>query len=177
MSLVRRALVPHPATPCEAVSSLEAEVRRGPGRLSLRYVLKGRIAALRIPARAPAARTDDLWKHTCFEAFVRPPGDPGYWEFNLSPSTSWAAYAFGRYRERGPDPRTTAPRIAVTTTPQSVELTTDLDLSLLKGAWQVGLSAVVETAEGAKSYWALRHPPGRPDFHHAAGFALTLDPT
>jgi hypothetical protein len=28
---------------------------------------------------------------------------------------------------------------------------------------------------GALSYWALRHPPGKPDFHHPAGFALELD--
>jgi hypothetical protein len=39
----------------------------------------------------------------------------------------------------------------------------------------LGLSAVIEETSGAKSYWALAHPPGRPDFHHADGFALMLD--
>jgi hypothetical protein len=33
---------------------------------------------------------------------------------------------------------------------------------------------VIEAADGGKSYWALAHPPGRPDFHHAAGFAAHL---
>ena len=29
---------------------------------------------------------------------------------------------------------------------------------------------------GGISYWALAHPPGKPDFHHADGFALELSP-
>jgi hypothetical protein len=33
---------------------------------------------------------------------------------------------------------------------------------------------VIEETNGAKSYWALKHPPGKPDFHHADGFVLEL---
>jgi hypothetical protein len=39
----------------------------------------------------------------------------------------------------------------------------------------VGLSAVIEEVDGSKSYWALRHPPGQPDFHHRDCFALRLE--
>lgn len=39
---------------------------------------------------------------------------------------------------------------------------------------QIGLSAVIATKEGAISYWALAHPPGKPDFHHKDCFALKL---
>jgi len=39
---------------------------------------------------------------------------------------------------------------------------------------KLGLSAVIEEADGTKSFWALAHPPGRPDFHHPDCFALTL---
>ena len=46
----------------------------------------------------------------------------------------------------------------------------------LAGALRLGASAVIETADGALSYWALAHPAGRPDFHHADGFALDLAP-
>ena len=38
----------------------------------------------------------------------------------------------------------------------------------------IGLSAVIEETDGTKSYWALRHPPGPPDFHHPDCFALEL---
>jgi hypothetical protein len=37
--------------------------------------------------------------------------------------------------------------------------------------WRLGLSALIEDTSGCKSYWALAHPPGKPDFHHADCFA------
>jgi hypothetical protein len=39
----------------------------------------------------------------------------------------------------------------------------------------LALSTVVEDRDGALSYWAIRHTPGRPDFHHPDAFALELD--
>jgi len=42
------------------------------------------------------------------------------------------------------------------------------------GDFHIGLAAVIEELDGTKSYWALAHPPGAPDFHHADCFALTL---
>jgi hypothetical protein len=47
-----------------------------------------------VPAAVAAARTDELWRHTCFEAFVRTSPAPAYYEFNFAPSTQWAAYRF-----------------------------------------------------------------------------------
>lgn len=176
MTVLRRALEPHPDTPAGPVRSLQVEADRQAGRLLLSFRLEGRLGELRIPPRGRAGRADDLWRHTCFEAFVRPPGDEAYWEFNLSPSGQWAAYGFARYRERCADPKVEPPRIEVASGPQRLDLRAGLDLTQLKGPWLVGISAVVEAASGTKSYWAVRHPPGRPDFHHARGFVLTLDP-
>jgi hypothetical protein len=45
------------------------------------------------------------------------------------------------------------------------------------GALRLGLCAVIEDALGRISYWALAHPPGRPDFHHPDCFALALAAT
>jgi hypothetical protein len=42
------------------------------------------------------------------------------------------------------------------------------------GPWRAGLSAVVEEADGNKSYWALNHPSDKPDFHHRDSFVLEL---
>ena len=39
---------------------------------------------------------------------------------------------------------------------------------------QLGLSAVIEEVNGRKSYWALAHPVGKPDFHHNDCFTLEL---
>jgi hypothetical protein len=40
---------------------------------------------------------------------------------------------------------------------------------------RLGLSALVEAIDGELSYWALRHLPGKPDFHHVDAFDLQLD--
>jgi hypothetical protein len=49
------------------------------------------------------------------------------------------------------------------------------DTGLKKGtAWRAGVSAVIEEADGTKSYWALAHPPGEPDFHDPESFVLSL---
>ena len=38
----------------------------------------------------------------------------------------------------------------------------------------IALAAVIEDENGRLSYWGLRHPPGKPDFHHPNGFALEV---
>jgi hypothetical protein len=38
--------------------------------------------------------------------------------------------------------------------------------------WQLDLAAVIEERGGRISYWALAHPPGKPDFHHSDCFTL-----
>ena len=40
--------------------------------------------------------------------------------------------------------------------------------------WDLGLSAVLEERDGTKSYWALAHPSGKPDFHHPDCFIARL---
>jgi hypothetical protein len=155
------------------VTGIAVEVERTPAGLALRYVLSGDLAALAVPPRAPSRRTDELWRHTCFEAFVRPLPGAAYREFNLAPSTQWAAYRFAAYREGMEPAGTPPPRVEVEA--GAGRLTLHATLAVPDpGRWRLGLSAVVETTEGRVSYWALRHPPGRPDFHHGDCFALEL---
>lgn len=148
------------------------------GVMSLGYVLGGLEVGVKLPRHAFSARKSDLWRHTCFEAFVRAGGD-GYLEINLSPSTEWAVYAFDGYRQGMRPADLPPPRIEVEQAPDRFELRAELDLGGLlpvEALWKVGLTAVVETEEGL-SYWALAHPPGKPDFHHPDCFALELPAT
>lgn len=126
---------------------------------------------MRLPPPAPPIRTDGLWKTTCFELFVRPDGADGYFEFNVSPSGAWAAYGFDGYRTGMRDLEIPAPTIRRIDGGIAVALDVS---SLPHGPWIIGLSAIVEEQGGMKSYWALAHPPGKPDFHHADCFALQL---
>ena len=171
---MQHALKCHPDTPCRAVQRLEIAVERiGPDRLALRYVLVGDLSGLIVPSAAPSARVDGLWAHICFEAFADGGGD-AYLEFNFSPSGQWAAYALDGYR-RGMAPLEglPPPELETMTTATSLEVQVVLTVPL-KAPINLGLTAVVETIGGGLSYWALGHPPGRPDFHKAQGRLLTL---
>ncbi len=178
---MRRALELHPAGACAAVTRVEAHARRArPGVLQLGYIVTGDPAGLRLPPAGRPERTDELWRHTCFEAFIRAPGRDGYFELNIAPSGRWAAYRFTGYRQgMAPAMELAAPRIALEQAGAGLALDVEVDLEavhdlITDGPWSVGLSAVIEAGDGTVSYWALAHPPGRPDFHHADCFALEL---
>jgi len=139
------------------------------------------MARLLIPKPPSETRSDGLWEHTCFEAFVAVAGNSAYREFNFSPSGQWAAYAFYGYRQPEATPFSIQPpQISTRLSAGRLELTAliagdSLLYSTATGSLQIGLSAVIEstdTVEGCRSYWALRHPAARPDFHHRDAFVL-----
>lgn len=175
------ALACHPATPCTTLAAVEASLTQAPcGALDVHYRLSGDVRRLLVPASQPPAPTDGLWQHTCCELFVAVAGEPAYREFNFSPSGQWAAYAFDAYRQRAAHPLSIpAPRSRLQVTEEGVELFVELAPDALPRTapgtvLQVGLSTVVEARDGTFSYWALRHPSPRPDFHHRDAFDLTL---
>jgi hypothetical protein len=175
------ALKIHPDSRSPTVRQIEVDATRlRAGGLVLRYVVGGKVDKLALPSVTAPTRTDELWRHTCFEAFIRPSLGEAYYELNFAPSTQWAAYRFDNYRtgmrvagEIG------VPRIEIEKAPGQFTLQATLlwDESSELGravTWRLGLSAVLERADGDKSYWALAHPAGKPDFHHADCFALEL---
>ncbi len=170
----------HPATPTHLVRSVEVQVGWGNGEVfALTFALAGDLTQLRIPVPQPPRRADGLWQHTCFEAFIRHKGEPAYCEFNFAPSGEWAAYAFRRYRDGTSLTQDLDPRIVVRSTGDRLELDALIRLECLPPVQpctrvQLALSAVVEDEQGVLSYWALTHPPGRPDFHHPDAFTLEL---
>jgi hypothetical protein len=168
----------HPSMPSSQADSIEVSFeRQGDGRLWLRYHVEILLDALILPHEAEPLRADRLWKTTCFEAFLRLPGSNAYIELNASPSSQWAAYRFDDYRAGMAElPIETAPEIGCDASEShfALEVTYDLPPEWAGQPLELGLSAVIEETDGTKSYWALAHPPGAPDFHHGDCFALQL---
>jgi hypothetical protein len=176
---VSLSLRPHPNLPAIPEIVVEAyAARTSGGRLELRYVVTGDLGGLYLPPAGRPARAGELWKRTCFEAFVRPGTDEAYFEFNFAPTRWWAAYRFEGYRQGMADADITPARIEAHTSGERFELTVALDLpdGPADQPWRLGLTAVIEALNGEKSYWALAHAPGKPDFHHPDSFALDLSP-
>jgi hypothetical protein len=173
------ALSPFPSAPPAALRALDVRVvRPAPDRLVLDYELQGDLSAVRLGSGGDRDRpTDGLWRHTCMEVFVAREPAGAYLEFNLAPSGEWAAYRFSGYRAG------MAPLTGIH--PPRIELRTQSDRQLLSaevqlpwgpatGPLRLGLAAVIESTPGPLSYWALRHPAERPDFHHPDSFGFEI---
>ena len=123
---------------------------------------------------------DELWRHTCFEAFVG--AGVAYYEFNFAPSRHWAAYQFSSYRSgMRVASEIDAPQIAAAWSHERYTLHASLEMDQLllsrETTLRLGLSAVIEENNGQRSYWALAHPPGKADFHHSDCFTVELSQT
>lgn len=181
MSLDRLKL--HPLSHTVAVAHVKAAIAcPRTDHLVFRYAASGNTSQFRIPPLAMPDRGDALWHQTCFEAFVRARTGTEYYEFNFSPSRQWAAYRFANYRS--------GKRLANEISAVAIEVLCDDDCFFVEAAvrldgplalpfasvWRVGLSAVIEEISGEKTFWALAHPPGKPDFHHVDCFTHELSP-
>jgi len=170
----------HESTYTKTVRAISVLVRRSAsGELQMTFRLDGDIPGIRVSP--PGVSRTELWRHTCFEAFIAVDGRRAYHEFNFAPSGDWAVYAFRGYRNGGPVANEAMrPHIAIRSNSDQLELDAFVRLEALSATHpiavlRVGLSAVIETNDGL-SYWALRHPADKPDFHNAAGFALLVEP-
>jgi len=174
-------LLCHSAVPAPDGMRLHVRFARSPDNvLGLSYTIDGRMDRIRVPEPGAAAEADELWKHTCFEAFLGLDGAAAYHEFNFAPSGAWSIYRFSAYRD-GVTAVTPAhaPQIAVHREAGRLQLETAVALAEIVGAaadvrLRLALAAVVEKVDGTLSYWALRHATAKPDFHHRENFAITL---
>jgi hypothetical protein len=172
----------HPSTPTESVRAIQVLVRRSASaELQVTFRLDGDISRINIPAPVAPRIGTELWRHTCFEAFINVQGQTAYHEFNFAPSSEWCIYALSGYRKGAPVANETMrPQISLRSTGSRLELDAIVRLDTLssvhpRAVLRIGLSAVIEASDGL-SYWALRHPANKPDFHDADGFALLLEP-
>jgi hypothetical protein len=172
-------LSPHPrATPADPVelwATVEHAAAFGAmATLNIWFGVGAPAGRFSIPEAADPARADELWRTTCFEAFLREAGADAYQEWNFAPSGDWAVYDFSAYRdgmrnaEVGPPPYI---RMEDNLTWWTLGVTVAVPSD---GRWELGLSAVLEEKDGTKSYWALAHPTEQPDFHHPDCFVAKL---
>ncbi len=170
-------LVPHPDFPTRGVHEIGVEAARiSAVSLELTFIVEGTIGEVELPELADRRFVDGLWQHTCFEAFVIPAQGAGYLELNVAPSMEWAAYSFSWYRDGMVRLLELDPVTAAGWQSDQLRLSVCIDLPMLAAApvWNLGLSAIIQAKDGTKSYWALAHAPGPPDFHNRDCFTARL---
>ena len=174
-STLHLALQRHASTPSRVVHGVSLGLScADDDKMQLEFNIDATADAVVIPLPTSSTFKDGLWRHTCFELFARA-AHGAYREFNFSPSTEFAIYDFADYRAAmtpisPSDPPSIQPRQG------GLSLHINLPLTLLRPAGalacQIGIAAVIEERDGTLSYWALRHPQEKPDFHHRDGFLI-----
>src|SRR6266849_8342869 len=93
----------HPSTRADAVRGIQVIVRRSAGaELQMTFRLDGDIPRIQVPLPGVPRIATELWRHTCFEAFIAMEGQAAYHEFNFAPSRAWTVYAMRGYRDGAP---------------------------------------------------------------------------
>jgi hypothetical protein len=157
---------------------ITGNIGRRSGTLSIIYAL-GPLDEVLITAPAgPPVRRKALWEETCFELFLGVKNSDYYWEFNLSPAEHWNVYRFKAYRHGMQEENAfKSLPLSVRIEPEVLKLSLDLDLDKIVPAdssLKVGISAVIKSANGELTYWALTHPGPQPDFHRRDSFIVEL---
>ena len=178
-SLPSHRLVPHPASPPSPVREIRVRAGRDGDYLLLDYLLTGELGELLLPEPRAPQPADELWRHTCFEAFVGRQASSEYAEYNFSPSGEWAAYRFSAYRaDMQKDSQGSALKFGIHTSADTFRLSATVDICWLTqsrgGTVRLGVTAVIEDRRGGLSYWALHHSAEKPDFHHPDSFVLEV---
>lgn len=172
-------LQPHPQFPAPSVRAVHARLSAVGQRVRISFEIDADPRELSWPEPAAPAFRDGLWRHSCLELFAAGSGQ-AYREFNFSPSGEFAMYEFDAYRAGMRPLGLGTPGILrdAGTAPLGIEVQMPADWL---GATPlepraIGLTAVLESSQGGHSYWALRHPGDRPDFHHRDGFIAGWPP-
>lgn len=181
MAPVSVELLLHPSCTRGAIRRFSASIGVGasPDELQFSFRIDGAIGRLRLPECGSALRTDGLWQHSCFEAFVRADANDSYHEFNFAPSGDWAAYRFASRRSGQQSPALPTPRTEFRRTAEAFELNAAVTIAGIPDlaqarVLQAGLAAVIEHQDGEHSYWALAHRGPQPDFHDPETFQLRV---
>jgi len=166
----------HPAKDVEEIA-ISAELSKS-GKIWLRYHIDGNLNSISLPDPKDPERTDNLWHTTCCELFISVPEETAYGEYNLSPSSQWAAYQFSDFRKDAADmeiPDVPEIHLDASETHLALEAEFTLPERFTNKTLQTSFSVIVEEMDGTKSFWAVTHPPGKPEFHHRDCFSVFLE--
>jgi hypothetical protein len=172
-------LIPFPASVLPHIS-ITGNVSLQNNILTLYYLISGEIENILFPLKSVSPRRqDELWKLTCFEFFLAIKDRPEYWEFNMSPSGDWNVYHMDAYRRVGFREETSLQQLPFEAQREAdkFHLNVVVDLNPIlqrRQSLELGITGIIQTADGKETYWALSHPARQADFHLRESFILVL---
>jgi len=161
--------------------SISANLAWQADKIIIDFELRGDINRLNLAEfTTEKNRIIGLWEATCFELFIKATNSDEYLEFNFAPSGDWDCFYFTHYRsELTQYTSISSSDIEISVHQrqgqyqQNIKINTAHFPSCLQQAVQskIGLNAVMKIG-GKLSYWGLKHPQHKPDFHNEEGFVI-----
>ncbi len=176
-------LIPFENSSQNSLFHVSAKIQRDSSSsgLALEFLVKGPIQTLKLPELVKASgRADNLWQSTCFEAFLsaNQSSDSSYFEINLAPDGQWNFYQLTSYRQNlSPVQNIHAPLVKTEESEFQYRLTAtweNLPPELTEQTFHVGLTVILHSEPGEKSYWALAHKSPQADFHNKESFTVIV---
>lgn len=122
--------------------------------------------------------SEDLWKSTCFEIFLKNRESADYYEFNFNSKGDWNLFYFSNYRERHKNLENVVDvSLVIEKNLNRTILIYRFDLKKLehlKIPCQINISSVIKT-KAEISYWSQKHNGTKPDFHDPENFSLKMN--
>jgi len=97
----------------------------------------------------------------------------------MSPSGDWNVYAMDAYRQVNMREESAFAELPFEFRKVNNEISLEISLDLRPilqpdQVLQIGITTIIQTADGSESYWALAHPGAQADFHLRDSFAIVL---
>lgn len=171
-------LVPFSLTQISDLFSVETKIESlHSEKLVIHYHIHGPLEKILIPKLlSEKSRQDELWRHTCLEAFFSSEltASSPYFEINCSPSGNWNAYGFSSYRQGMCLANLTVELTQVEINSESAVFEICISGTCLRHAKHCGITSILEFNDGSKAYFALKHPGNQADFHLKDSFIISL---
>lgn len=174
-------LVPFKVSSQSSKIKIFAEAFKANSELSINFIIEDKSKIILLTDEQQGVRKNELWKSTCFEAFLGPAGSEDYFELNLATGGSWNFYNFDSYRnpsEAREEKRVTKIGFKKINEDHGItrlEVIVPIQSLNLKGRLELSLNSVIEFKNKEKAYFAIKHVSDKPDFHQRDSFICNLE--
>ncbi|MBC7429050.1 MAG: hypothetical protein H7336_10590 [Bacteriovorax sp.] len=173
--MAKFSLIPFDVNAAPSIT-IESELNTNNESVFISYRLTGDLGSIDMGPETPKhARVLKLWEKTCFELFMKGPGET-YMEFNFSLCFEWNCFLFEKLR--GPIveyKKIDLLKFDILLSNDVVHAIIEIDKkkfpdSFFKEKLLVGITSVIKEEDGRFSYWALSHKDIKPNFHDPRSF-------
>ena len=147
---------------------IEASFSLSAKSLTLKFLLHGAFSNYLFPTNKTSTRTNELWRATCFELFLKNPNAKEYWELNIAPSGAWNFYRFSDYKkDMQEESRVLRSKVVFKKERDEVEVNVKIDFTekLFDENVEFNLALILLDVEERRHFFTLNPKESMPDFH------------